>query len=815
VGQLWTNNASSTLATTITDVGTSVEVAAGAGALFPNPGSGDYFLATLDDGTNVEIVRVTARTGDTFTVVRAQEGTTGFAFVAGALVELRATAGSEPFKTDTPGAASLRTLGTGSAQAAAGDHDHDAEYDPLGQGAAEVAAHESEFDHSLLHAAIHEHTAAGAGGPLTNDEHLGFSQYATIAEPTTPGAGLVRFYAADQEGITRLDYKTPQGQVIRLSRDNILVGKNKETGVGNTLVTGDVVYVSGASGSNEEVKKWIADGSIVTDLIGLVMQPSAFNGFTLVLTLGVLSGIDTDGIEAGTRLYASAETPGALTEDEPEHPNLRAEVGIVLRENQNNGEILVQPLLVRGDHTGTNKNAWKVGDGAAGAKEIQFVADGVGVLRMTPTDARVVVIPDADGTLSLDGHDHDADYDPLGAAAAVASDLSDHEADDENPHGVTAAQAGADAAGTAAAAVAAHAGASDPSLGAGSLVPMSQLATGTPDGTKFVRDDGTLQTPAGGGTPGGSDTQVQYNNAGAFGGLSNVVSDGGGRIKHASYEELVAISPPSAAGAGIARLFGFNLGSRIIPAAIGPSGGVAPMQSLIGCKKIALWHPNGNATTVSVFGVPTLTATGTATSAAVATTRFYTALRMIEYLVITPSDTAVAGWRHGSLQWMLGPSAGMGGFHFICRFGPATGVATATNRAFVGLQGGTSAPTDVEPSSIVNTLGVGWDAADDNIQFMHNDGSGTATKVDLGASFPVPTVDRTHVYELAMFCPPNGAVIGYRLVDLLTGAVASGTVSADIPANDQMLAPRGWMSVGGTSSVIGIALVNLYIETDA
>ncbi len=40
------------------------------------------------------------------------------------------------------------------------------------------------------------------------------------------------------------------------------------------------------------------------------------------------------------------------------------------------------------------------------------------------------------------------------------------------------------------------------SLGADILVPMAELATGTPDGTKFVRDDGTLVTPAGGsGTP--------------------------------------------------------------------------------------------------------------------------------------------------------------------------------------------------------------------------------------------------------------------------------------------------------------------------
>lgn len=31
------------------------------------------------------------------------------------------------------------------------------------------------------------------------------------------------------------------------------------------------------------------------------------------------------------------------------------------------------------------------------------------------------------------------------------------------------------------------------------VLPIARLATGTPDGTKFIRDDGTLQTPAGGG----------------------------------------------------------------------------------------------------------------------------------------------------------------------------------------------------------------------------------------------------------------------------------------------------------------------------
>lgn len=36
-------------------------------------------------------------------------------------------------------------------------------------------------------------------------------------------------------------------------------------------------------------------------------------------------------------------------------------------------------------------------------------------------------------------------------------------------------------------------------LPSGDRLPISTIATGTPDGTKFVRDDGTLATPSGSG----------------------------------------------------------------------------------------------------------------------------------------------------------------------------------------------------------------------------------------------------------------------------------------------------------------------------
>jgi hypothetical protein len=95
---LWTNAASTTLATAISSVSTTISVASGAGALFPNPGSNQYFLATLSPATPgaqpSEIVLVSARSSDALTVTRAQEGTTAQAWGTGAIVQNLITAGT-------------------------------------------------------------------------------------------------------------------------------------------------------------------------------------------------------------------------------------------------------------------------------------------------------------------------------------------------------------------------------------------------------------------------------------------------------------------------------------------------------------------------------------------------------------------------------------------------------------------------------------------------------------------------------------------------------------------------------------------------
>jgi len=89
------NNVESSLRDSINAVVTTITVASGHGARFPTLGVSEHFYATLTDAAGLlEIVKVTARSGDNLTVVRGSEGTTARNFPAGSLIEMRVTAAS-------------------------------------------------------------------------------------------------------------------------------------------------------------------------------------------------------------------------------------------------------------------------------------------------------------------------------------------------------------------------------------------------------------------------------------------------------------------------------------------------------------------------------------------------------------------------------------------------------------------------------------------------------------------------------------------------------------------------------------------------
>ena len=91
MGIVFKNNAKTTLGSSLTNSATSATVTDG--SVFPSLAAGEFFFCTFDDGTNNEIVKVTARSSNTLTIVRAQESTTARAFSSGDAADLRLTAG--------------------------------------------------------------------------------------------------------------------------------------------------------------------------------------------------------------------------------------------------------------------------------------------------------------------------------------------------------------------------------------------------------------------------------------------------------------------------------------------------------------------------------------------------------------------------------------------------------------------------------------------------------------------------------------------------------------------------------------------------
>ena len=91
MGIVFKNNAKTTLASSLSNSATTATVTDG--SVFPSLSAGEFFLITFDDGSNNEICKCTARSGNTLTIVRAQESTTARAFSSGDSAEGRVTAG--------------------------------------------------------------------------------------------------------------------------------------------------------------------------------------------------------------------------------------------------------------------------------------------------------------------------------------------------------------------------------------------------------------------------------------------------------------------------------------------------------------------------------------------------------------------------------------------------------------------------------------------------------------------------------------------------------------------------------------------------
>lgn len=232
-----------------------------------------------------------------------------------------------------------------------------------------------------------------------------------------------------------------------------------------------------------------------------------------------------------------------------------------------------------------------------------------------------------------------------------------------------------------------------------------------------------------------------------------------------------------------------------------------PKQASEAARNVMLVEGIAGSSTPTVQGITT-TAIGTATATTWGTSNALASVQRISYVSAGAAGSS-GGVRGASTSpvWR-GNATGLGGFVVVVRFGFAT--IPATRRWFCGVA--LNAPTNADPSSFTSLIGVGQDAADTLVQFMHNDAAGTATKSSSGVSSPVVG----EVWEVRITHAPNGSQAFMSLARVSgSGIYAEYTTGAstDLPSSTSALFPVLWANNASTASLIDPHLVRMYVET--
>ena len=208
-----------------------------------------------------------------------------------------------------------------------------------------------------------------------------------------------------------------------------------------------------------------------------------------------------------------------------------------------------------------------------------------------------------------------------------------------------------------------------------------------------------------------------------------------------------------------------------------------------------------NSTTLFLENIAVGSAVGTATAVSVSTGSELSKKIRTRMQVSTPALNGICSYRATNALHYVGT-----GFRFTFGFGVSDSSLNTGARQFYGVTSSTTALT-ISSTALVeqltNVIGIGSDALDTNLQIFHNDGTGTCTKIDLGANFPANrnATAYTDFITFELYNPEQSTDVHYRAISHQNNNfTVEGTITTNKPDNVTALAMQGCRTSGSSSN---------------
>lgn len=166
------------------------------------------------------------------------------------------------------------------------------------------------------------------------EEHISFDYLNLVVSPLTSSSEIGSVYFDSENGTVSI--KLSSDVTLQLGQELHVRAVNKTD---STIQNGKIVYISGATGNKPKIELYDNTSIGINCILGVATENIVKNEYGYVCTMGIVRGLNTQGITEGTRLYAG--TTGNFTTTIPNDGYRKFWIGNVIKEHVSDGWIFV------------------------------------------------------------------------------------------------------------------------------------------------------------------------------------------------------------------------------------------------------------------------------------------------------------------------------------------------------------------------------------------------------------------------------------------------------------------------------------------